>query len=179
MKLLAGGNPQIAKADGDAPVQAYLAAIPGWKRDLGKRLDALITRHVPNVRKAVKWSSPLCGYRGPGGSVTVGAFSDQGAAFLEVENAGKHVELAEAGRFAIFRTEDLQQCPQPHGARLRPQENCTPLLKTIRLGVTLRQLPIDIGQGDADERGIPLDLVGNLEAPGHGTSGSFPGSVPA
>src|SRR5687767_10656266 len=57
--LLAGGNPQIAKADGDAPVQAYIAATPGWKRDLGKRLDALIVRNVPNVRKAVKWNSPL------------------------------------------------------------------------------------------------------------------------
>src|SRR6266498_5810218 len=52
--LLSGGNPQIAKAGGDAPVQAYIAAMPGWKRDLGKRLDALIVRNVPNVRKAVK-----------------------------------------------------------------------------------------------------------------------------
>lgn len=52
--LLAGGNPQIAIADGDAPVQAYIAAIPGWKRDIGKRLDALITRNVPSVRKAAK-----------------------------------------------------------------------------------------------------------------------------
>ena len=51
--LLSGGNPQIAKADGDAPVQAYIAAMPGWKRDIGKRLDALIGRHVPRVRKAV------------------------------------------------------------------------------------------------------------------------------
>src|SRR4051812_40780261 len=55
VKLLAGGNPQIAKGDGDAPVQAYLVAIPGWKRDVGQRLDALIVRTVPNVRKAVKW----------------------------------------------------------------------------------------------------------------------------
>ncbi|HUM12092.1 MAG TPA: DUF1801 domain-containing protein [Myxococcaceae bacterium] len=59
--LLAGGNPQIAKADGDAPVQAYIAAMPGWKRDLGRRLDALIVRTVPNVRKAVKWNSPFYG----------------------------------------------------------------------------------------------------------------------
>jgi hypothetical protein len=57
--LLAGGNPQIAKADGDAPVQAYIAAMPGWKRDVGRRLDALIVRTVPGVRKAVKWNSPL------------------------------------------------------------------------------------------------------------------------
>jgi hypothetical protein len=60
-KLLSGGNPQIAKGDGDAPVQAYIAAIPGWKRDIGRRLDALITRAVPNVRKAVKWNSPFYG----------------------------------------------------------------------------------------------------------------------
>jgi len=60
-KLLSGGNPQIAKAYGDEPVQAYIAAMPGWKRDLGKRLDALIVRAVPGVRKAVKWNSPLYG----------------------------------------------------------------------------------------------------------------------
>jgi hypothetical protein len=64
--LLSGGNPRIAKADGDAPVQAYIAGMPGWKRDLGKRLDALIVRNVPNVRKAVKWNSPLYGIEGQG-----------------------------------------------------------------------------------------------------------------
>ena len=64
--LLAGGNPQIAKADGDAPVQAYIAAMPGWKRDIGKRLDALIVRSVPGVRKAVKWNSPFYGIEGRG-----------------------------------------------------------------------------------------------------------------
>ena len=64
--VLSGGNPQIAKADGDAPVQAYIAEMPGWKRDLGKRLDALIVRNVPNVRKAVKWNSPLYGIEGQG-----------------------------------------------------------------------------------------------------------------
>ena len=64
--LLAGGNPQIAKADGDAPVQAYIAAMPGWKRDVGRRLDALIARTVPGVRKAVKWNSPLYGVEGRG-----------------------------------------------------------------------------------------------------------------
>jgi hypothetical protein len=64
--LLAGGNPQIAKADGDAPVQAYIAAMPGWKRDLGRRLDALIVCAVPNVRKAVKWNSPFYGVEGKG-----------------------------------------------------------------------------------------------------------------
>jgi hypothetical protein len=64
--LLAGGNPQIAKADGDAPVQAYIAAMPGWKRDVGRRLDALIVRTVPDVRKAVKWNSPFYGIEGQG-----------------------------------------------------------------------------------------------------------------
>ncbi|HMG24994.1 MAG TPA: DUF1801 domain-containing protein [Kofleriaceae bacterium] len=62
--LLSGGNPRIAKADGDAPVQAYIAGMPGWKRALGKRLDALIVRNVPDVRKAVKWNSPLYGIEG-------------------------------------------------------------------------------------------------------------------
>jgi hypothetical protein len=64
--LLAGGNPQIAKADGDAPVQAYIAAMPGWKRHVGRRLDALIVRTVPDVRKAVKWNSPFYGVEGQG-----------------------------------------------------------------------------------------------------------------
>jgi hypothetical protein len=64
--LLAGGNPQIAKADGDAPVQAYIAAMPGWKRDVGRRLDALIVRTVPGVRNAVKWNSPFYGIDGQG-----------------------------------------------------------------------------------------------------------------
>ena len=64
--VLSGGNPRIAKADGDAPVQAYIAGMPGWKRDLGKRLDALIVRNVPNVCKAVKWNSPLYGIEGQG-----------------------------------------------------------------------------------------------------------------
>lgn len=59
--LLAGGNPQIAKGYGDAPVKAYIAAIPGWKRDIAKRVDALIVKVVPGVKKAVKWNSPLYG----------------------------------------------------------------------------------------------------------------------
>jgi hypothetical protein len=59
--LLAGGNPQIAKADGDEAVQAYIAAMPGWKRDVGRRIDAVIVRTVPGVRKAVKWNSPFYG----------------------------------------------------------------------------------------------------------------------
>ena len=64
--LLAGGNPQIAKAEGDAPVQAYIAAMPGWKRDIGRALDELIERTVPGVHKAVKWNSPFYGVAGQG-----------------------------------------------------------------------------------------------------------------
>jgi hypothetical protein len=64
--LLSGGNPQIAKADGDAPIQAYIAAMPDWKRGVGKRLDALIERTVPGVQKAVKWNSPFYGVAGQG-----------------------------------------------------------------------------------------------------------------
>lgn len=60
-KLLSGGNPQIPKGFGDAPVQAYIAAMPGWKRDIGRRLDDLIERTVPGVSKAVKWNSPFYG----------------------------------------------------------------------------------------------------------------------
>src|SRR6187401_3742184 len=65
--LLSGGNPQIAKADGDAPVQAYIAAMPGWKRDVGRNLDTLIVRTVPGVRKAVKWNTPFYGAEDQGG----------------------------------------------------------------------------------------------------------------
>jgi hypothetical protein len=64
--LLSGGNPQIAKAEGAAPVQAYIAAMSGWKRDVGKRLDAIVVRNVPKVRKAVKWNSPFYGIEGQG-----------------------------------------------------------------------------------------------------------------
>lgn len=61
VQLLSGGNPQIAKGDGDAPVRAYIAAMPDWKREVGEWLDAVITRAVPGVRKAVKWNSPFYG----------------------------------------------------------------------------------------------------------------------
>ena len=73
--LLSGGNPQIAKADGNAPVQAYIAAMPGWKRDMGTRLDALIVSTVPNVRKAVKWNSPFYGLEGQGWFLSFHVFS--------------------------------------------------------------------------------------------------------
>jgi hypothetical protein len=93
--LLAGGNPQIAKADGDAPVQAYIAAMPGWKRDVGRRLDALIVRTVPGVRKAVKWNSPFYGVEGQGW-------------FLNFHTFTKYVKVA------FFRGTSLR--PVPPGA---------------------------------------------------------------
>ena len=65
-KLLSGGNPQIPKGEGDGPVQAYIAAMPGWKHDAGRKLDALIERTVPGVQKAVKWNSPFYGVEGQG-----------------------------------------------------------------------------------------------------------------
>jgi hypothetical protein len=93
--LLAGGNPQIAKADGDAPVQAYIAAMPGWKSEVGRRLDALIVRTVPGVRKAVKWNSPFYG------------IEDQGW-FLSFHCFTKYVKVA------FFRRASLR--PLPPGA---------------------------------------------------------------
>lgn len=74
-RLLAGGNPQIAKGYGDAPVQAYIAAMPGWKRDVGHRLDALIVRTIPGVHKAVKWNSPLYGMEGEGWFLGIHVFT--------------------------------------------------------------------------------------------------------
>ncbi len=65
-KLLSGGNPQIPKGDGEAPVQAYLAAMPGWKRDVGRKIDALVAATVPGVRRAVRWNSPFYGIEGQG-----------------------------------------------------------------------------------------------------------------
>ena len=93
-KLLAGGNPQIAKADGDAPVQAYIAAIPGWKRDVARALDALIVQTVPDVHKAVKWNSPFYGVEGQGW-------------FLNFHCLTKYVKMA------FFRGTSLQ--PPPPG----------------------------------------------------------------
>ena len=92
--LLAGGNPQIAKADGDAPVQAYIAAMPDWKRDVGRRLDALIVGTVPGVRKAVKWNSPFYGIEG----------GDQGW-FLSFHCFTKYVKVA------FFRGTSLRPVP--------------------------------------------------------------------
>ena len=72
---LSGGNPQIAKADGDGPVQAYIAAMPEWKSDVGQRLDELIVRAVPGVRKAVRWNSPFYGVEGQGWFVSYHVFT--------------------------------------------------------------------------------------------------------
>ena len=94
--LLAGGNPQIAKAYGDAPVQAYIAAMPGWKRGVGRRLDALIARTVPAVRKAVKWNSPFYGVAGPG---------EEGGWFLNFHCFTKYVKVA------FFRGTSLRPMP--------------------------------------------------------------------
>lgn len=73
--LLSGGNPQIAKGEGNAPVQAYIAAMPGWKSDMGRRLDTLIERTVPGVAKAVKWNSPLYGMEGDGWFLSLHCFT--------------------------------------------------------------------------------------------------------
>lgn len=75
VKLLSGGNPQIPKGDGNAPVQAYIAAMPGWKRTVGERLDALIERHVPKLQKAVKWNSPFYGVEGQGWFLSTHVFA--------------------------------------------------------------------------------------------------------
>ena len=73
--LLSGGNPQIPKGDGDAPVQAYIAAMPGWKSALGRRIDELIVEHAPNVRKAVRWNSPWYGIQGQGWFLSTHVFT--------------------------------------------------------------------------------------------------------
>ncbi|AOB27254.1 MULTISPECIES: DUF1801 domain-containing protein [Bordetella] len=93
--LLSGGNPQIAKGYGDAPVQAYIAAMPGWKRAVGERLDAIVERTVPGVYKAVKWNSPFYGFEGEGW-------------FLSFHCMTKYIKVA------FFRGASLQ--PLPPGA---------------------------------------------------------------
>ena len=92
VKLLSGGNPQIAKAYGDAPVQAYIAAMPGWKRGVGRRLDALIVGAVPGVLQAVKWNSPLYGV-------------EDGVWFLGIHCMTKYIKLA------FFRGTSLRPLP--------------------------------------------------------------------
>jgi hypothetical protein len=97
--LLSGGNPQIAKADGDAPVQAYLDAMPDGKREIGRRLDALVVRTVPGVRKAIKWNSPFYGVEGQGWFLSFHTFTNyvkvtffQGTSLTPVPYGGKAKE---------------------------------------------------------------------------------------
>ena len=112
--LLTGGNPQIAKADGNAPVRAYIAAMPGWKRAVGKRLDALIVRTVPRVRKAVKWNSPLYGIEGRGYFVSFYVFTRyvkltfyRGTSLLPVPpGPSKHKEVR---YFDIYEDDELDE----------------------------------------------------------------------
>ncbi len=109
--LLSGGNPQIAKADGDAPVRAYIDAMPGWKRDVGRRLDALVVRTVPGVRKAVKWNSPFYGIEGHGWTLSFHCFTKyvkvtffRGASLRPVPpGESKHEEV----RYLDIRENDL------------------------------------------------------------------------
>jgi hypothetical protein len=110
--LLAGGNPQIAKADGDAPVQAYIAAMPGWKSELGRRLDALIVRTVPGVQKAVKWNSPFYRVEGRGWFVSFHTFTSyvkvtffQGTSLRPVPPGG----TAKDARWIDIREDDLDE----------------------------------------------------------------------
>ena len=113
VKLLSGGNPQIAKADGDAPVQAYIAAMPGWKRDIGRWLDALIVRNVPSVRKAVKWNSPFYGIEGQGWFLGIHTFTHyvkvaffRGTSLRPVPpGASKHQEV----RYVDLHDDDLDE----------------------------------------------------------------------
>ncbi len=108
--LLSGGNPQIAKADGDAPVKAYLAAMPGWKRDIGRHLDEIVTRTLPGVRKAVKWNSPFYGVEGKGWFLSFHCFSNyvkvtffRGAALLPLPpGPSKHKDV----RYLDIRQDD-------------------------------------------------------------------------
>src|SRR6476469_7100889 len=86
-KLLSGGNPQIAKGYGDAPVQAYIAAMPGWKRDVGRRIDDIVARVVPDVYKAVKWNSPFYGFQADDEG-------EKGDWFLGVHCMTKYVKVA-------------------------------------------------------------------------------------
>jgi hypothetical protein len=129
--LLAGGNPQIAKGEGDAPVRAYIIAMPGWKREVGRRLDAVIARAVPGVRKAVKWNSPFYGVDGRGWFLNFHVFTNymkvaffRGTSLRPVPPGGsKHKEVRyldiyegqfDEARFAAWVT----QASRLPGARL-------------------------------------------------------------
>jgi len=110
--VLAGGNPQIAKADGDAPVQAYIASLPGWKSEVARRLDALIVRTVPGVHKAVRWNSPFYGIEGQGWFLGVHAFTNylkatffDGTSLRPVPPGGK----AKDARWIDIRHDDFDE----------------------------------------------------------------------
>jgi len=110
--LLAGGNPQIAKADGDEAVQAYIRAMPGWKRDVGQRLDALVTGVVPAVQKGVRWNSPMYGVRGQGWFLSFHVFTNyvkvtffRGTSLLPVPPGG----TAKEARWIDVREDDLDE----------------------------------------------------------------------
>lgn len=108
-KLLSGGNPQITKGDGDAPVQAYIAAMPGWKHDVGAQLDALITQALPDVEKAVRWNSPFYGMPGKGW-------------FLSIHCLTKYVKVT-------FFSGPLLE---PDSARRNPKKRRRPLDRHLR-----------------------------------------------
>ncbi|HEY5935906.1 MAG TPA: DUF1801 domain-containing protein, partial [Kofleriaceae bacterium] len=110
--LLSGGNPQIAKGDGDAPVQAYYAALQDWKRAVGKRVDALIVKNVPGVKKAVKWNSPFYGVEGQG-------------FFLGLHVFTKYIKLA------FFRGSSLE--PIPPGESKHPETRYLDIRETDKL----------------------------------------------
>ena len=111
--LLSGGNPQIAKAEGDAPVRAYIAAMPGWKHEVGKRLDAIVARNVRSVRKAVKWNSPFYGVEGQGWFLSFHVFARyvkvtffRGTSLRPVPpGASKHKEV----RYVDIHEDDLDE----------------------------------------------------------------------
>jgi hypothetical protein len=111
--ILSGGNPQIAKAEGDAPVRAYIAAMPGWKRDVGKRLDAIVVGKVPKVRKAMKWNSPFYGIERRGWFLSFHVFARyvkvtffRGASLRPVPpGASKHKDV----RYVDIHEDDLDE----------------------------------------------------------------------
>jgi hypothetical protein len=115
-KLLSGGNPQIPKGEGDGPVQAYIAAMPGWKRDVGARLDELIVRTVPKVHKAVKWNQPFYGFAGEGWFLSFRCFT-------------KYVQLA------LYRGTSLD--PVPPKASAHPEVRYLDIYEDDELDVKL------------------------------------------
>jgi hypothetical protein len=120
--LLSGGNPQIAKGYGDAPVESFIAAMPGWKRDIGRRLDAIITRAAPGVRKAVKWNSPFYG-------------ADDEGWFLSFHCYAKFV------RVAFFRGAQLDPLPPgPSKVKdVRYLDVCEGQLDDVQFGAWVKQ----------------------------------------